>query len=138
MVELVISVIDRAAAEPAVDAAMPKRGVVIDVFEDGHDYGRMELTHPMFRILKLPGTSLAFGQSFLGSEPGEHPLALRRQMKIDIDHPDVPADLRAHLADDSRTTPHIVVDPSLITTLKRKRPPLADLTVIGAPATIIG
>jgi hypothetical protein len=137
MCELVISVVNRVSDEPEVDCALPKRGVVIDVFEDGHDYGRMELTHPMFRILKVPGASMAFARSFLGSEIADHPQALKRLFLIDLDHPNVPADLAAHFADDSRAVPHHVVDQAVITALKRQRP-TGDPSVIGQPPHIIG
>lgn len=137
MCEMVISVIDKVSDEPEVDCALPKRGVVIDVFEDDHAYGRMELTHPMFRILKLPGVSMDYARSFLGKEIADHPRALKRLFHIDLDHPDVPADLKAHLADDSRTVPYHVVDQATITALKRQRP-VDDPSVIGQPPHIIG
>lgn len=137
MCELVISVIDKFSDDPEVDCAMPKRGVVIDVFEDEHAYGRLELTHPMFRILKLPGVSMTFARSFLGKEIADHPRALKRMFYIDIDHPDVPPDLAAHLADDKRAVPHHVVDQATVAALKRQRP-AGDSSVIGQPQHIIG
>ena len=139
MCELAISVVDKTSPDPAVDSKLVKRGVVIEVFEDDHGYGRMELTHPMFRILKLPGVPMAVGRGLLGDEigdPATQPHLLHRQFKLDLDHPDIAADLRAHLDDDSRAAPHIVVDADLIARLKTRRPSVT--RDIGQPRSVIG
>lgn len=138
MCELAISVIERTADDPLVESKLvAKRGLVIDVLEDGHQYGRMELTNPLFRILKLPGVPLAFGRSFLGREIGDHPHALARAFRLDIDHPDIPADLAAYLADDARAEPSFEVDQATIAALKQARP-TGDPAAIGDPLHVIG
>lgn len=145
MCELCICVVDRSAPDPALDSKLPKRGVVIEAFPDGHGYGAQELAHPMFRILKLPGVPVAFGRAFLGGEPGDpaaNPNLLARQFKLDIDAASIPAGLAAHLADATRAAPAYTVDLAAfplaaITLLKTKRASLAGAAV-GQPGTVIG
>lgn len=137
MCELIISVEDKTSDDPAVECKLVKRGVVVDVFEDDHDYGRMELTHPMFRILKLPGVSASFGRSFMDSEIGSHPFTLKWAFKIDLDHPAVTADLKTHLADHTRATSSFICDQATIQVLKTKRVVIHPHD-IGAPTNIIG
>jgi hypothetical protein len=142
MCELILSAIDKTSPNPSIDSKLVKRGVVVEVFEDGHDYGNQELTHPMFRILKLPGVPMAFGQGFLGGELGDGPNVLHRKFKLDIDHPNVPAVIKAHLDDYTRQASSYTVDPgvwslSAITALKTARV-WSDPTVIGEPSSVIG
>ncbi len=140
MCELIISVIDKGDQLHWV-----KRGSVIEVLEDGHDYGLDELNHPMFRIIKLPGVPLAFGRSFMGAEVGDpryrHQL-LGRQFTLDLDHPSIPADLQAHIADHNRMQSSYTVDLQQwniddINKIKTKRV-RTDQTVIGDPSNVIG
>ena len=141
MCELIICVVDKASSDLVLDCALDKRGGVVDVMEDGHAWGTMELTHPMFRIVKLPGVPASFGQAFMGGEPGDgtaNPYLLRRQFKIDLDNAAIPAAAKAWLADDTRAQPSMSLPQALLTTLKAKRPSAPHPNVIGQAANVIG
>jgi hypothetical protein len=141
MCEMIISVSDKTSPDPHIDTKLSKRGVVIDCFEDGHSYGIMELSHPMFRILQMPGQPLSYAQDFMGCELPSSPDAnvnhlFARQFKIDIDSASLPEDVRMFIADDSRASPTMIIDPTLISSLKTKRD--NPYQSIGSPLNTIG
>jgi hypothetical protein len=122
MCELLIATLDKTSTNPIIDAKLVKRGVVVDVFADGHSYGKIELTSAGFRILKLPDVAMVYGQSLTGAELGDHAGSLARAFLLNLDHPGIAADLASYLADDLRKVPSFVVSEAIIETLKVTRP----------------
>lgn len=138
MCELLISVVDKGDETHWV-----KRGTVIETFPDGHAYGAEELSHPMFRIVQLPGAPLAWGRAFMGGEITQPDTARKpivRLFQMDIDHPSIPAALAAYLADDSRTEAVHRVDTAELPALAalKTRRVVSDPTTIGDPGHVIG
>jgi hypothetical protein len=122
MCELLIATKDKTSTNPNIDAKLVKRGVVVDVFADGHNYGKIELTSAGFRILKMPAVAMAYGQSLTGAELGDHAGSLARVFLLNLDHPGIAADLASYLTDDLRKVPSFVTDEATVETLKVTRP----------------
>lgn len=73
MCEMLVVVVDRVHPDPYIDANhIAKRGDVIDVREDGHQWGREEISNPNWKIIRVPGVPCAHAQGFLSPEYDEH------------------------------------------------------------------
>jgi hypothetical protein len=121
MCELLVRVVDKIGDDPYHDSKCSKRGDVIVVMPDGHQWGRAELLDP-FLVLRLPLVSSAAGESFLGREHDTDPtnpsLTLqRRAFRLDLDA--LPSD------------PSAMTDADLLA-LKRRKPALSDPNVFEA------
>ena len=107
---------------------LPKRGIVVAVYPDGHVYGKMEATSPLFRIVKLPGDT-TFGAAMLGPQIATVPQStaplLARAFLLDLDDASIAAGdpaLRAYLDDTARASPAFTADNvALVEALKRTR-----------------
>lgn len=140
MAEILLRVHDKVGRTPELDVKCTKRGDVIFVAEDGWSWGHDELTLPFYRIIKFPGVTIDVFTPFLSSEPETNPvnpsnMRLRRFFKFDVDDPSLPADMQAHIADDTRAQPFFVSTMSgpQAYQLKKQRPsrvPVQDPVVI--------
>lgn len=73
MCELLICVVDKVHPDLYVDANHCfKRGDVIAVEEDDHVWGREELAHPDWKIVKVSGVSRNHATGFIAPEYDEH------------------------------------------------------------------
>jgi hypothetical protein len=120
MSELLIRVTDKTNPDPYLDVGCCKRGDVIAVCEDGHQWGSQELTAPYWRILKLPGIPVATAQNFLASQVDLSPtdksrMLLKRAISLDLANAAFSTPVKAWIADDSRVEPSRTVN---ITTLQ--------------------
>lgn len=120
MAELLIRVIDRIPdndPDRADDAQRAtKRGDVIAVQPDGWNWGRVELTAPFWRILKIPDASV---EDFLhlleppADELPDDPTPARR-ITLDLDSPGITEAIKAILDDDERHAQAVRVPKSLL------------------------
>src|SRR6185437_11325127 len=96
MAEIAIMVQDVVHDDPISDAAMWKRGDVISVLEDGADWGKLGVTNPRFRMIRLTGVAVSAAQMLLAPEvptdPANiSPMLRRRMFRFDLNHPSLTA-----------------------------------------------
>lgn len=110
MAELLVKASDATNPDPAKDQrGCYKRGDVVCVRPDGHEWGRLEGL-PRFVVVKVPGVSVAAAESHLESSP-------TRRRTLGISWADLPAGVRTQL----QTTGTVTVTPAQIATfIKRK------------------
>lgn len=70
-----------------VDAGAYKRGMLVDVLEDGADPGRDVVNLPWFRVIDAPGTRAQYTQFLAEMPPDIDPqkIPLRREWRVDLD-----------------------------------------------------
>ncbi len=68
MCDLVVWKVSQQSDDPYTDAQCWKAGDVICVLEDGHEFTKAELTHPGWKIVKLPGVPASAALSFEAKE----------------------------------------------------------------------
>ena len=69
MCELLVRTVDKVNVCPYIDANhSTKRGDVIVIFEDGHEWGRAEINAPHWTIVKVPGVPRELATGFLAKE----------------------------------------------------------------------
>lgn len=124
MSELCIIVVDRVNHEcPYRDSKCYKRGDVIEVLEDGSDWGTETLRNPHWRILQLPNVPFKAALAFLSAEAETDPknpsrVLQRRGFHFNIDA--APEDLKDWFADDSRAQPVFTSNMTLASLMKLK------------------
>lgn len=93
--------------DETLDVKCLKRGDVVVVVPDGHNWGTQELTNPIWRIVKAPILSEADVADFTDPEDEfeTHPMAQRRKFMIDLDNLSLTPQFLAYLADDTRQEP---------------------------------
>lgn len=88
MAELLVRLVDKVNADPALDAGCTKRGDVIVVKEDGWPWGDRENDGVTYKVYRLP-ISVAEAEQFLGSQRPETaeptPFVHRRAFGIDLE-----------------------------------------------------
>jgi hypothetical protein len=126
MAQLLVSLVDVVSDDPVHHAALPKRGDVLVVLEDGLGWG-CEPANPDWLVLEAPGVAAAALADLLGPELPDDPVdpspVLRfRQSYLDLDQleADVPLTLEALAA------------------AKRRRASLPDPRVFGSRRNLIG
>lgn len=142
MAELLIRVVDKIHDDFYRNTKMTKRGDVIAAKPDGWPWGKDELNDPRWRIVCLPGISLAQAESFLAEEPEKDPAnpsrtLQRRAFKFNLDWAELPADIKAWIADDSRAVQKLTIPAArlsaatVMNTLKVAKAPIEDVAIIG-------
>lgn len=135
MAELLVRIRDKEPhPDPYIDVKRSKRGDVIAVAPDGWRWGRDELRNPDWRIFKIPGLPMDIAQSFLTPERGDplvEKMLRRREASFDLDSAELPQRVRDFLADDSRSSPAIVISAIVGSKLRKLRQRLADPAVLG-------
>lgn len=115
--EFLLMIRDRVGETVFDDTKLYKRGMVVDVHEDGWDWGHQELVNPDFRVLKAPGLDKGAAISMLSAEAGfadadySTSTLQIRAARFDIDAQSLPADFAAYIADDARAAPFYLVGP---------------------------
>lgn len=89
--ELLVFVQDKVHADFYMDTKMPKRGDVISVAENGHQWGLQELAHPMFRVVVVPDLDQDEAEMLLAPEVNQDvknpsKTLQYRAFKLDLDH----------------------------------------------------
>lgn len=106
---------DRVGDTVFQDTKLFKRGMVIDAHPDGWAWGKLDLGHPDFRILKCPAMDENTALSMLSAEIGfadadyETSTLQIRSARFDVDNLSLPADFRAFVTDDTRASGYYVV-----------------------------
>ena len=147
MAELLLRVHDKPRrGDVYLDSQQTQAGDVNTVQLDGWIWGSVELTHPDWRILRIPALTVEAAEVWLSPEPERSPtmksrVLQRRGVSFSIaalTQADV--SLTAWLADDTRRAPIAVASLSLaqIATLARVKTPLVDPAIIGADPGVIG
>lgn len=108
MCEALIFVGDRVSDDPYKDCKLFKKGDILAVQVDGWQWGKEELAHADFRILKLPNVTLAAAQAFIAgetnSDPGNPSRMLKpRKLCFDRQNVNLPAAIRSWFQDDTRS-----------------------------------
>ena len=145
MAEFLIRVHDKINPDSIyLDAQCTKRGDVIVACEDGHVWGKEELTNPDWRILQVPDLALIDAYAFTVPEPVRNPNVVsktrqKRAFKLNLDAPILPKTLITYLADDKRKTPTILWPLTLpqLQAIKITKTAISDPSVTADP-TIIG
>ena len=109
--EFLIRVKDKVSDDIYGDVQLTKRGYVIAVVPDDHDWARQELINPEWRIIQVPMISRAEAESMLAVEPGldVNRMRQRRAFKIDLDHMSISQSMRNFIDDDSRLIKRFIV-----------------------------
>ena len=72
MAEMLVRTIDKVNSESVyLDVQCTKRGDVIALCEDGHEWSKAEQTAPYWTIVKAPGVKVADLTAYLTPEPGD-------------------------------------------------------------------
>lgn len=90
MCELLVRVVDKVNPnDPLADLQCHKAGDVIVAVDDGHQWGRAEVANPEWRIVRVPGASIADVSGLLAEEPQVQGLPeavrARRGFRLDLD-----------------------------------------------------
>lgn len=90
-----------------LDVKCLKRGDIVVVVNDNHNWGKQELINPDWRILKAPNLSEADTADFTEPEADfdTDPMCQRRKFMIDLDNPNITPEFAAYLNDDTRAEP---------------------------------
>lgn len=125
--ELLIRVVDRTGSDIYKDVGLTKRGHVIVVKPDGHDWAKDELTHPAWRIVRVNCTE-AEANAMLAAEPGleTNRMLQRRAFRLDVDHLALPPAVKLFLSDDSRQTPIAEITLNQMRAIKTQTKPKKD------------
>lgn len=128
MAELLIKWVDATHADPEKDRrGCYKRGDVVIVQKDGHEWGAKE-GPPNFVILRIPGAARALAERLteeqddddagvlLQDEQGQRRAFRRRRWRVDLD--DLPAAIRTALQTNGRAS---ITRAQIRSRLKRKR-----------------
>lgn len=97
--EFLVKAVDVTHKDPVKDRGCYKRGDVVVVFPDGHEWGKEERL-PKFMVVKIPGLPVKDAKKYIESEwdnaiPKNPVLLTRRKYKIFVD--DTPADIKDEL-----------------------------------------
>lgn len=144
MAELLIRVVDKVNADPALDVRCTKRGDVIVVCEDGWPWGTEERRLPIYRLLSIPGVPATELQGLTAEQPARtaDPAELRRRRHFGLDLDDArvtQAGLRDFFQGAREERQTLQGLPALLVsaiTVERPRPDLGQ--VIGDDARVIG
>lgn len=126
--ELLVRVKDKIGSDVYHDVKLTKRGHVIVVKPDGHDWGARELDNPDWRIIRIPGISEAEATAMLAEEPGldTNRMKQRRAFKLDLDNGVFKNTHKNFIDDDSRQTRHVEINISDLRQLKKQLKPVKD------------
>lgn len=142
MAELLVRVRDKVSPDPYLNVRLTKRGDVIVVMPDGHDWAADELRNRDWRIVKVPGLSMVEAEAMTVEEPHDPErsrMMLRRWFRLDVDSVDLPQRARQVIADDSRAAPTFDLTLQQLRAAKLQKSPVADPAVIGpVRANVIG
>lgn len=119
MCEILVMMEDRIGDNFHADTKLFKRGDVLCVFADGWNWGREELTNPLFRIIKLPKLSVSAGHILVATEQPTDPyhdkrLLRQRMYTLDLAHPLLDGELADHQIHDVIAAKIPVSDPNRI------------------------
>lgn len=116
MCELLVRVVDKTNADPYVDANhCLKRGDVVSIHADGHEWGRGELGNPDWIIVKVPGVSVTDAAAFQASEVDDdpaHPSAVLQARAFRLNLDAKPVDLASLMA--AKIRKPRLIDPNVI------------------------
>lgn len=93
--------------DETLDVKCLKRGDVVVVVPDDHNWGEQELANPDWRIVKAPNLSEADTADFTDPEDDfdADPMSQRRKWMIDLDNINLTQEFIDYLNDDTRASP---------------------------------
>ncbi len=132
MSELLLRVVDRVQDDPYLDARCTKRGDVIVICHDGHQWSARELASPEWVVVRVPDATPVDLCGFLAPEPEIDPhnpsmVIQRRVMYLDCDAMESLVGFRL----DQENTPPITLTAEQVWSLRRFRPRRTDPNVFG-------
>lgn len=130
MAELLLRIRSKTSSDIYKDVRLTKRGDVIVVCPDGHQWGTQELTNPDWRIVRCPSITVAEAEALLVEEPGD-PLINRMlqrrwfyydltklspqiQALLDPDSPRTDFEINRNTARNLKTQKSSIPDPNVI------------------------
>lgn len=128
---------DNDNADTFIDNSKFKRGMAVDILEDGMEVGTEVEASPWFRVIEAPGPAVNYGD-LLGSDPEWREPALRRSLDpmprkrvtaLDLDALEVLANTPPGRPDLALTLPAAAIAAHKVTLAKRANP-----NVIGGDA----
>lgn len=115
MCELLVRVVDKVNDDPYLDAQCTKRGDVIVIVEDDHEWGRAEIANPDWVIVRVPGVAADLAAGFVAAEVNDDPANPSRMLQaraFRFDLQATPTDLESLLAAKIRKPK--LLDPNVI------------------------
>ena len=93
--------------DETLDVKCLKRGDIVVVVPDNHNWGKQELINPDWRIIKAPNLSEADTADFTDPEDDfdTDPMCQRRKWMIDLDNVNLTQEFIDYLNDDTRQQP---------------------------------
>jgi hypothetical protein len=139
MAILVVCRVDTTHPDPYINCQHYKRGDVVQVLPDDHTFSETEKKHPRLCFIPVPKIDPADLQGFVVPEQNADSfnpsrVLQRRGYKFDLDHPDLPQDIKTIAADPTRSAETAVLSKPPVfdpLTFRVKKAPLADPAVIG-------
>ena len=140
--DILIRVKDRIHPDPVKNAFNTKRGDVVEILpEDGRQWGRLDLSNPDYRIIRISGVTpterLAFKRTGRRHEmpDGTFSLPRQRDIYIDLDDPSIPLVVRNWINDDKRAVPLLDLSGRItlaqLRSLVKTRDPYPDPRILG-------
>ena len=110
--ELLIRVVDKVNPDDAnLNKQLTKRGDVIAIMPDGHNWGTKELSNPDWRIVRMPSLTRLEAESLLeGEDPEKVAFPAKRKNKLNVDDALLTKEVKDHISDDTRRTRIIEAD----------------------------
>lgn len=95
--------------DPKLDAKCLKRGDVVVIVDDDHNWGTQDLTNPDWRIIKAPNMTQETADLIMQEQAdfaeANTDLLKRRKFSLDFSSPTFSPSLIAFLTDNNRPTP---------------------------------
>lgn len=121
--EILLRVVDKINLDdPIKNNQCTKRGDVIVVVPDGHNWGKEELSNPDWRIIKAPNLTEAATYDFTHADLDINGNEIkRRKHTFDFDNPILSPQILTYLADSQRTNPFYYTEASIENILSLKK-----------------
>ena len=137
MCEFLLRVHDKKHAEtepdkPYLDVKLMQRGDIVECRDNGWPWSHLERSEPFWRIVKIPQMSLEEGQTYLAREPGNkllNKMLQKRQFKLNLDNPALPASIRDFINDDTRAVDSITINANSVRNIRTTKDPVPDPNV---------
>lgn len=107
---LVFRTVENIHSDPFIDVKRLRIGEVVQILPADHNFSPAELTNPGWRMVLANNLSIDDAASFVAPEVDDdpqnpNPLLMRRQYKLDLQHPAITKAFKDFFTDDTRRTP---------------------------------
>lgn len=105
MAKVLLRIVDKTSDDPAKDCRLRKRGDVVCVVPDTHEFSEFELNHPEWRVLSIPSLSVEDAETWRTPDDAAGQYRHRCKYRFNIDA--LPAAIQQQIA--SREQPVVTV-----------------------------